>query len=93
MSFEEVANDVVRLAAERHAGLAELPTIASSEAITQAMKKLPTSLAQQGMGMEATMRLLLDDVAPALAPGHAGPRYFGFVTGGVLPEALLGASR
>lgn len=38
--------------------------------------------------MQATSQHLVD-VPPALPPGHAVTRYFGFVTVGVLPIALV----
>lgn len=88
--FEHAVKNLAQLAASRLQGLRQLPTIASPESLDNAVRKLPRRLTDQGCGLESAVQLMLSDLAPALAEGHAGPRYFGFVTGGVLPEATLG---
>ncbi|KAI8854566.1 pyridoxal phosphate-dependent transferase [Chytridium lagenaria] len=50
---------------------------------------MPLSLPSSGWDLNKVTDHLLDTIAPALAPGHAGPRYFGFVTGGVTHAATL----
>lgn len=54
--------------------------LAEPGAIDQARSIIPTELAANGLGLQETMRLLQHIVVPALAQGHSGPRYYGFVT-------------
>ncbi|PWO00405.1 PLP-dependent transferase [Tilletiopsis washingtonensis] len=67
----------------------EQPFVAPAAALDRALVVLPDELPEHGLGLSRTTRVLLDDVAPALNPGQAGSRYFGFVTGGVLPSAAV----
>lgn len=90
-SFEGELQRVCALALARQRTLGELPTIASPSAIEHGLGALPCRLPAEGeeMGLGKAMDVLLDTVVPSLAQGQAGPRYFGFVTGGTLPSALL----
>jgi len=55
-----------------------------------AMPELPVAeLPGEGMGAAAVLDLFREQYGPYLAAG-AGPRYWGFVTGGVTPAALVG---
>ena len=47
------------------------------------------SLADSGIGADAAFARFRDTVAPYLT-ASAGPRYFGFVTGGATPAAMVG---
>jgi glutamate/tyrosine decarboxylase-like PLP-dependent enzyme len=47
---------------------------------------LSASSLSQPLGTDGAIKHLLDDIVPALS-GQSGPRYFGFVTGGVHPAA------
>ncbi|KAK3810198.1 MAG: pyridoxal phosphate-dependent transferase [Benniella sp.] len=49
---------------------------------------LSIELTQQGVGLESTVEELLSRIGPSMA-NSTGPRYFGLVTGGVTPAALL----
>ncbi|KAI9346964.1 pyridoxal phosphate-dependent transferase [Obelidium mucronatum] len=60
----------------------------SETAISHALSTLPTELPPVGIGLAATVELLIETIAPATI-NAAGPRYFGFVTGGVTPAALV----
>lgn len=48
-----------------------------------------SSLPGRGIGAEATLHKFEKEIAPYLA-NSAGPRYFGFVTGGSTPAAIVG---
>jgi len=47
----------------------------------------PAPMPPDGVGLDRTFALLASEVAPYLS-ASPGPRYLGFVTGGVTPEAL-----
>ena len=48
-----------------------------------------SALPESGLGLEAVWKLFEQDLAPGFN-ASPGPRYLGFVTGGVTPAALLG---
>ncbi|KAG8935813.1 hypothetical protein FRC02_006363 [Tulasnella sp. 418] len=68
------------------------PTTPTSNpvSIKKAYDSVPKELPQKGLGTEKTISWLLENIAQGFAAGQSGPRYFGFVTGGVLPAAQLG---
>ncbi|KAF9347259.1 hypothetical protein BGX26_001245 [Mortierella sp. AD094] len=49
---------------------------------------LTLELTKNGSGLEATAEELFSRIAPSLS-NSIGPRYFGFVTGGVTPAAFI----
>ena len=49
----------------------------------------PQTLPNAGIGTEATLQLFQEKYAGTLS-GTAGPRYFGFVTGGATPASIAG---
>ncbi|EJU04358.1 PLP-dependent transferase [Dacryopinax primogenitus] len=67
--------------------LPNLPPIADPAKLRTALESLPTSLPEHGWGDSRTLEYLTGSIAGGLAQGQAGPRYWGFVTGGVLPIA------
>ncbi|KAJ3085474.1 hypothetical protein HK100_009036 [Physocladia obscura] len=54
----------------------------------RATEGIVTHLPATGLGLDATFAQLVGVVAPGIV-GATGPRYFGFVTGGVTPAAQL----
>jgi glutamate/tyrosine decarboxylase-like PLP-dependent enzyme len=75
-STVDLAVDVLRDLDERPVGR-NVPAIA------------PLGLPAQGIGASAALEVLAARYAPYFS-GSAGPRYFGFVTGGSTPAALMG---
>ncbi|ORY66809.1 pyridoxal phosphate-dependent transferase [Leucosporidium creatinivorum] len=67
----------------------ELTTTSTAELVNRAFEGIPRDLPEEGLGLEAVTDLLLNTIAPAMAGGQAGPRWYGLVTGGVLPAAQL----
>lgn len=66
---------------------ATLPPQASLDAGEASLPQEGGSAYLVGRGTRATLDHLLDDIVPALNGQSVGPRYYGFVTGGVLPVA------
>lgn len=89
--FKQALARLEKLAIKRQETLSDLPTISDQDELRKGMKSLPRSLPAEGneMGLKRSMDFLFESVLPTLAQGQAGPRYFGFVTGGTLPSALL----
>lgn len=63
--------------------------VSQREVVPAAKLPDPTPLPAQGAGLEATVDEFAARWEPALS-ASAGPRYLGFVTGGVTPAALAG---
>lgn len=53
------------------------------------LHSLSTTLPQTGLGTQQTLKQFQQDILPYLS-GSAGSRYWGFVTGGVTPAAMVG---
>ena len=73
-------------ALDKHHPAPTPPTIPTKETLARTSSLLHRATANGGHGTEDTISHLLDDIVPGLS-GQAGPRYFGFVTGGVHPAA------
>jgi glutamate/tyrosine decarboxylase-like PLP-dependent enzyme len=73
----------------RDQALTTLPTLPSSEDISSALASLPKQLPLKGLGTADTINHLLESILPGILQAQNGPRYFGFVTGGVTPAAQL----
>ncbi len=67
-------------------GLADRPVAPSAEAVL-ALGKLDFPLPEAGLEPSQVLAAL-DEVGSAATMASAGPRYFGFVTGGALPVAV-----
>lgn len=89
--FRQALERVQALAVQRQEHLSSLPTIADGPSLKNRLTTIPRVLPPEGheLGLERAMQVLFEEVLPTLAQGQAGPRYFGFVTGGTLPSALL----
>lgn len=73
-------------ALNRHHPAPTPPTVPTKESLAKASSSLHRPTDHRGHGTADTISHLLDDIVPALS-GQAGPRYYGFVTGGVHPAA------
>lgn len=87
--FARVLSGVTSHLIERDAVLDEIPTTPSQEAVHAAIAALPGSLPAEGRGTDATINYLRDTILPGCLTAQNGPRYFGFVTGGVTPAAQI----
>ncbi|KAJ3219983.1 hypothetical protein HDU67_007716 [Dinochytrium kinnereticum] len=90
LEMEEQLARIVEHVVERERGMHALRTLANRDDIRRGEASIPESLPSTGWGITKVTDHLLTSIGPAIAPGHAGPRYFGFVTGGVTPAATLG---
>ncbi len=84
--MRELLDDTVRRAARFLDSLAERPVAASCGA-GELVPALGGALPETGQPASAILSLL-DEAGERGAVASAGPRYFGFVTGGVLPASL-----
>lgn len=80
---EALLSRVLALAQERLSALADLPVAISGQTLPQ------TALQAAGPGAAAALATFESRYAPLMA-ASAGPRYWGFVTGGTTPAALAG---
>ncbi|MCO5585386.1 hypothetical protein L7F22_039319 [Adiantum nelumboides] len=89
--FKAALKRIQEFAIERQENLSDLPTISTEDELRKGLEELPRSLPSEGneYGLKRSINFLFDSILPTLAQGQAGPRYFGFVTGGTLPSALL----
>ncbi|KAB5590679.1 hypothetical protein CTheo_5875 [Ceratobasidium theobromae] len=83
-------SSILDLAAGRRSNIGTAPTIASLLDIENALSVLPETVPSSGLGTEEALKFVRENIVPGLATGQAGPRYFGFVTGGVVPAAEAG---
>ncbi|KAJ3109418.1 hypothetical protein HDU97_006663 [Phlyctochytrium planicorne] len=88
-STSTILANVLKHINERNEHIREHPTRAIAANVNAAKAVMPMSLPSDGMDLASLSDHLVNGVCPGLSPGQAGPRYFGFVTGGVTPAAQL----
>lgn len=88
-AFERTLEKVTSRVLSRHAALPSLAVTATLETIRDAVDSLPDALPDQGLGTEAAIDLVLDKISQGFTQAQNGPRYFGFVVGGVTEAAQL----
>ena len=86
MRIDRVLNDAARRAVTYLDSLAGRPVAPTREAIA-GLRALDEPLPDEPTDPSEVIRLL-DDACSAATMAMAGPRFFGFVTGGSLPAAL-----
>jgi glutamate/tyrosine decarboxylase-like PLP-dependent enzyme len=74
---------------QRHHDLATLPTLSPPQIIQQTIASLPSTLPDKGKGTSETTSYLINTLLPGILQAQNGPRYFGFVVGGVTEAAQL----
>ncbi|WWD22041.1 hypothetical protein CI109_106529 [Kwoniella shandongensis] len=92
LSQEEFTSSLTRIVSHlqnRHTDLSHLPVLPTSSSISDAISSLPPTLPAQGLGTSETISYLLSSLLPGVLQAQNGPRYFGFVVGGVTPAAQL----
>jgi len=82
----ELTNDAARRARRYLQDLGERPVAPAASAVA-GLERLGGALPEDGM-QPSKVLALLDEVGSPATIASAGGRYFGFVTGGVLPAAL-----
>jgi hypothetical protein len=87
--FDTLLQRVTSHVLHRYDTLETLDTIPTQEKISSAVRALPAHLPEQGLGTHSATSFLFEQILPGCLPGQPGPRYFGFVTGGVTPAAQL----
>lgn len=74
MSSKEILDSIFNLALSHSQNIGDARTIASVDAVENALKVLPKTLPTHGLGDEATFELVKENLIPALAVGQSGPR-------------------
>ncbi len=87
--FDESLSTVVSHILVRHHTLSDLPILPTPATVQHTISSLPSTLPEMGRGTKKTTEYLLDTLLPGCLQAQSGPRYFGFVTGGVTEAAQL----
>jgi len=85
-ALSDLLGDVAERAARYLEGLSERAVVPTDAALGR-LSALQGPLPEQGIG-EREIIGMLDEIGGPATIASAGPRYFGFVTGGALPAAL-----
>ena len=83
-SLTDLHSHVLRVLSRR-----EHSILPARSCILAAEESMCANLRTDGHGIQETIRHLLEDIAPGLNASSLSSRYFGFVTGGVNPAALI----
>ncbi|KAF2786952.1 PLP-dependent transferase [Melanomma pulvis-pyrius CBS 109.77] len=75
--------------AELHGAPQPENALPSEEALTHARGALLQHLPSAGVGLEATLKHLREDIVPGFSASSRSSNYYGFVTGGTTPAAGL----
>ena len=87
--FDTSLSQIISHIQTRHHDLSTLPTLPTPSDVQHSISALPSSLPLKGLGTSATTVYLLHTLLPGILQAQNGPRYFGFVIGGVTPAAQL----
>lgn len=87
--FASALQTVASIVQQRYAELDILPVTPLPAFVADTIAALPARLPDQGRGLSGTTDYLIDTLLPGILQAQSGPRYFGFVTGGVTPAAHL----
>ncbi|WWC59170.1 uncharacterized protein I303_101718 [Kwoniella dejecticola CBS 10117] len=87
--FQSSLDAVISHISTRQESLDEIPILPTAQSITSSISSLPISLPEKGLGTSETTDYLIKEVLPGILQAQNGPRYYGFVVGGVTPAAQL----
>ncbi|KZF24360.1 putative tyrosine decarboxylase [Xylona heveae TC161] len=85
----ELYTDLLRHGAHTRHEIHGRRVLPDGDLMKQAIATLPTALRDDGLGVESTSKYILQELVPALSANSQSPNYYGFVTGGVTPAALI----
>ncbi|KAI4662169.1 uncharacterized protein J4E79_004456 [Alternaria viburni] len=83
--FQRLSTSISKL----HSGPPPENVLPSTNTLSAARSMLHSHLQSQGVGLEESIRHIQEDLAPAFNSSSRSPNYYGFVTGGATPVALL----
>jgi glutamate/tyrosine decarboxylase-like PLP-dependent enzyme len=87
--FDDSLKQVFDHIRQRHHSLPSLPTLSPQQIISESVASLPATLPDKGKGTSKTTSYLINTLLPGILQAQNGPRYFGFVVGGVTESAQL----